>query len=93
MGVSKAIEFLSITLLFVLFLQSNFIGLRSQFATLNNASESLTSQNVILKKGRGQHSKYLPYAFTRNGVAMLSSVLRSETAVGVNIRIMRAHHR
>ena len=31
-----------------------------------------------------------PYAFTRNGVAMLSSVLRSETAIGVNIRIMRA---
>jgi len=48
--------------------------LRSQFATSN---------------GRGG-ARYLPYAFTRNGVAMLSSVLRSETAVGVNIRIMRA---
>ena len=35
-------------------------------------------------------SRKRPYAFTRNGVAMLSSVLRSETAVGVNIRIMRA---
>lgn len=35
-------------------------------------------------------SRKKPYAFTRNGVAMLSSVLRSETAVGVNIRIMRA---
>ncbi len=44
----------------------------------------------MLKGGRGQHSKHLPYAFTRNGIAMLSSVLRSETAVGVNIRIMRA---
>jgi len=32
----------------------------------------------------------LPYAFTRNGIGMLSSVLRSETAVEVNIRIMRA---
>ena len=51
---------------------------------------ALTSQNVILKKGRGQHTKYLPYAFTRNGIGMLSSVLRSETAVGVNILIMRA---
>ena len=51
---------------------------------------SLTSQNVILKKGRGQHTKYMPFAFTRNGIGMLSSVLRSETAVGVNIRIMRA---
>ena len=50
----------------------------------------LRSQIATLKNGRGQHSKYLPYAFTRNGVAMLSSVLRSETAVGVNIRIMRA---
>ena len=35
-------------------------------------------------------SRKRPYAFTRNGVAMLSSVLRSETAIGVNIRIMRA---
>ena len=32
----------------------------------------------------------MPYAFTRNGIAMLSSVLRSDTAVEVNIRIMRA---
>ena len=47
----------------------------------------LKSQFVISKKGGRQNR---PYAFTRNGVAMLSSVLRSETAVGVNIRIMRA---
>lgn len=46
------------------------------------------SQNVILK--RGQHSKYRLYAFTEQGVAMLSSVLRSERAVQVNILIMRA---
>jgi phage regulator Rha-like protein len=39
---------------------------------------------------RGQHSKYLPYAFTEQGVAMLSSVLNSERAVHVNIAIMRA---
>ncbi|MCU0751960.1 MAG: ORF6N domain-containing protein [Akkermansiaceae bacterium] len=38
---------------------------------------------------RGQHRKYLPYAFTEQGVAMLSSVLRSERAVEVNIAIMR----
>lgn len=56
----------------------------------NQINSSLTSQNVILKKGRGQHTKHHPFAFTRNGVAMLSSVLRSQTAVGVNIRIMRA---
>jgi hypothetical protein len=46
------------------------------------------SQNVILK--RGKNVKYLPYAFTEEGVAMLSSVLNSERAVQVNIAIMRA---
>ena len=56
----------------------------------NEKDTSLTSQNVILKKGRGQHKKYMPYVFTQNGIAMLSSVLRSDTAIGVNIRIMRA---
>jgi len=50
----------------------------------------LRSQIVTLKKGRGQHSKYLPYAFTEQGVAMLSSVLRSQRAIQVNIEIMRA---
>ena len=39
---------------------------------------------------KGQHSKYLPYAFAEQGVAMLSSVLRSKRAVQVNIEIMRA---
>jgi len=50
----------------------------------------LRSQIVTLKKGRGQHSKYLSYAFTEQGVAMLSSVLRSQRAIQVNIEIMRA---
>ena len=49
----------------------------------------LRSQIVTLKGGRGQHRKYLPYAFTEQGVAMLSSVLRSKRAVQVNIEIMR----
>lgn len=49
----------------------------------------LRSQFVTLKRGRGEHSKYLPYVFTEQGVAMLSSVLRSDTAIEVNIRIMR----
>jgi hypothetical protein len=40
--------------------------------------------------GRGQYRKYLPYAFAEQGVAMLSSVLRSQRAVQVNIEIMRA---
>jgi phage regulator Rha-like protein len=50
----------------------------------------LRSQNATLKTGRGQHRKYLPFAFTEQGVAMLSAVLRSETAVLVSIRIMQA---
>ena len=50
--------------------------------------QSLRSQNETLK--RGQHSKYLPFVFTEQGVAMLSSVLRSEKAVHVNSQIMRA---
>ena len=48
---------------------------------------SLRSQIVTLK--RGENIKYLPYAFTEQGVAMLSSVLRSPRAVEVNIAIMR----
>jgi len=49
--------------------------------------ELLRCQFGTLK--RGQHSKYLPYAFTENGVAMLSSVLNSKRAIQVNIQIMR----
>jgi hypothetical protein len=49
----------------------------------------LRSQNVILKKGRGTHIKYQPYAFTEHGILMLSSVLKSQRAVQVNIQIMR----
>ena len=71
-------------------LNENEISSRSQFATLNDEEALLRSQFVTSKSGRGQNIKYLPYAFTRNGIAMLSSVLRSDTAVEVNIRIMRA---
>ncbi len=55
----------------------------------------LTDQEYRSSRGhlgtlkRGQHSKYLPYAFTEQGVAMLSSVLHSMQAVKVNIAIMR----
>lgn len=59
---------------------------------LNRAEyDSLRSQFAMLKTGRGQHSKFLPYAFTEQGVAMLSSVLRSERAVQVNIQIIRVY--
>ena len=46
--------------------------------------------STLESKGRGQHSKYLPYAFTEQGVAMLSGILNSEKAIEVNIAIMRA---
>jgi ORF6N domain-containing protein len=49
----------------------------------------LRSQFVILKKTRGTHRKYQPYAFTEHGILMLSSVLKSQRAVQVNIQIMR----
>ena len=48
------------------------------------------SQIVTLNSKRGSNIKYMPHAFTELGVAMLSSVLRSETAIGVNRDIMRA---
>ncbi|WP_462221562.1 ORF6N domain-containing protein [Ferruginibacter sp.] len=49
---------------------------------------SLRSQFATSKKGRGG-TRYLPFAFTEQGVAMLSSVLNSDTAVEVNIQIIR----
>jgi hypothetical protein len=52
--------------------------------------DSLRSHFATLKTGRGQHRKYLPYAFTEQGVAMLSGVLNSERAIDVNVAIMRA---
>ncbi len=50
---------------------------------------SLRSQIVTLEIGPGKHSKYLPHVFTEQGVAMLSSILNSETAIQVNIQIIR----
>jgi phage regulator Rha-like protein len=54
-----------------------------------NEYNSLRSQFVTLKKGRGQHRKYLPFVFTEQGIAMLSSVLNSKKAIEINIQIMR----
>ncbi|HCA79449.1 MAG TPA: DNA-binding protein [Bacteroidetes bacterium] len=50
----------------------------------------LRSRSQIVTLKRGQNVKYVPYAFTEQGIAMLSSVLRSNTAIQVNIAIMRA---
>lgn len=60
----------------------------SRFAILNEDSEDLRSQNATSNKRGGQ--RYLPYVFSENGVAMLSSVLRSPQAISMNIQIMRA---
>ena len=58
------------------------------FELTKEEHESLRSQIVTLK--RGQHSKYLPFAFTEQGIAMLSGVLTSDRAISVNLEIMRA---
>jgi hypothetical protein len=68
------------------------------FQLTKEEADSLRFQTGILKtggrsagikQGRGQHRKYLPYVFTEQGVAMLSSVLRSKRAIQANIVIMR----
>jgi phage regulator Rha-like protein len=64
-------------------------SLRSQFVTLN-IRKDLRYQNGTLESTRGKHSKYLPYAFTEQGVAMLSATLRSKTAIKTSILIMEA---
>ena len=62
---------------------------RSQFVTLNSVSDKRSRSQIVILK-RGQNLKYLPYAFTEQGVAMLSSVLHSKRAIQVNVDIMRA---
>jgi hypothetical protein len=57
------------------------------FELTKEENRALRSQNVILEPGR--YSKYLPFAFTEQGVAMLSTVLNSERGIEVNIAIMR----
>lgn len=51
---------------------------------------SLKSQFRTLKNERGKHSKYLPYVFTEQGVAMLATVIRTKVASEMSISIMRA---
>ena len=62
-------------------------NMSSQFVTTENEDEILKSQNVISSWGG---IRKLPYAFTENGIAMLSGVLRSPMAIATNIHIMRA---
>ena len=72
-----------------LFSRSQFVTLKEEVADSEGNKES-RSQNATLKITRGENIKYLPYAFTENGIAMLSSVLKSSTSIQVNIHIMRA---
>lgn len=69
--------------------KGEFESLRPQIEAVENGN-SLTSQIVTLKTGRGQHRKFMPYAFTEQGVAMLSGILNSDKAINMNIAIMRA---
>jgi hypothetical protein len=65
-----------------------FEGLRFQIETLEKSGKPLRLQNET-SKGRGG-TRYMPYAFTEQGVAMLSGILNSDKAISMNIAIMRA---
>ena len=71
-------------------LKSQYATSRSQIVTLNKEDSFLKSQIVTSKKENRGGNRYLPYAFTEQGVAMLASILKSETAVKVSIQIMNA---
>jgi hypothetical protein len=67
--------------------------LRSQFATLKEARQSSVgnwSQTATLKRGRGQHRKYRPWAFTEHGALQVANILRSERAIAMSIYVIRA---
>ena len=63
--------------------------LKSQSVISNDPRATASRSQIVILK-RGLNIKYIPYAFTEQGVAMLSSVLRSKRAIQVNIEIMRA---
>jgi len=62
-------------------------NLRFQFGT-SSENKSLRFQSGTLNAGRGQHRKYLPFAFTEQGIAMLSAVLQTPVAVKISVRII-----
>ena len=55
-----------------------------------NGLQSLRSQIAILKTGRGQHRKYLPYVFTEHGALMAANILNSPRAVAMSVYVIRA---
>lgn len=79
--------------------QQYYDSLRSQFVILKNNEEPSRSQiatldnlksQIVTSSMRGKHSKYNSFAFTEQGVSMLASVLKSETAVQTSIKIIDA---
>ena len=68
--------------------KEEFESLRLQIETLEKSDKPLRLQNET-SKGRGG-TRYMPYAFTEQGVAMLSGILNSDRAINMNIAIMRA---
>ena len=70
-----------------------FRALRSQIATLNEGPAAGTAQrsrSATLKPGRGQHRKYLPWAFTEHGALQVANILRSERAIAMSVYVIRA---
>jgi ORF6N domain-containing protein len=60
------------------------------FVLTDKENAALTSQIAILKKGRGQHRKYLPRVFTEHGALMAASILASDRAITMSIYVIRA---
>ena len=60
------------------------------FQLRTEEAAALRSQIAILKKGRGQHRKYRPYAFTEHGALQAANVLRSPRAVQMSVFVIRA---
>jgi hypothetical protein len=61
-----------------------------KYELLLSKRDALRSQSVMIKNSRGKHRKYLPFVFTKQGVSMLSAVLRSNTAINTSIKIINA---
>ncbi len=83
-AVKRNIERFPIDFMFQLSTEE-WVYLKSQFVTLNS-----NQSQIVTGSQKHREAKSLPYAFTEQGVAMLSSVLRSQKAIAVNIAIMRA---
>ena len=70
--------------------EDEWFGIRSQIVTAYQGSEIPSSQTVMLMTQNKRNTGVTPYAFTEQGVAMLSGVLSSDKAINMNIAIMRA---